>query len=62
MAEFLLVPAARHLVPLPDGLDPMHAAPLTDAGLTPYHAVRRSREKLRSGGVDGRVVVVPNGV
>ena len=24
----------------------MHAAPLTDAGLTPYHAVRRSREKL----------------
>jgi len=62
MAEFLLVPAARHLVPLPDGLDPVHAAPLTDAGLTPYHAVRRSREKLRSGGVDGRVVVVPNGV
>ena len=30
----------------PDGLDPVHAAPLTDAGLTPYHAVRRSREKL----------------
>jgi len=51
MAEFLLVPAARHLVPLPDGLDPMHAAPLTDAGLTPYHAVRRSREKLTPGAV-----------
>ena len=39
-------PSARHLVRLPDGLDPVHAAPLTDAGLTPYHAVRRSREKL----------------
>ena len=46
MADYLLVPDARHLVPLPDGLDPAHAAPLTDAGLTPYHAVRRSREKL----------------
>ena len=46
MAEYLLVPAARHLVPLPDGLDPVDAAPLTDAGLTPYHAVRRSQDKL----------------
>src|SRR6476620_8016710 len=46
MAEYLLVPSARHLVRLPGGLDPVHAAPLTDAGLTPYHAVRRSREKL----------------
>jgi propanol-preferring alcohol dehydrogenase len=33
-------------VPLPDGLDPVTAAPLTDAGLTPYHAVRRSWAKL----------------
>ena len=46
MADFLLVPAARHLVPLPDGLSPVLAAPLTDAGLTPYHAVRRSFGKL----------------
>ena len=46
MAEYMLVPSARHLVPLPDGLEPVTAAPLTDAGLTPYHAVRRSREKL----------------
>jgi propanol-preferring alcohol dehydrogenase len=46
MAEYLLVPAARHLVPLPAGLDPVQAAPLTDAGLTPYHAVRRSQAKL----------------
>ena len=46
MADFLLVPAARHLVPLPDRLSPILAAPLTDAGLTPYHAVRRSLGKL----------------
>lgn len=49
MAEFLLVPAARHLVPLPEGLDPVSAAPLTDAGLTPYHAIRRSWSKLAPG-------------
>jgi propanol-preferring alcohol dehydrogenase len=49
MAEYLLVPHARHVVPLPDGLDPVHAAPLTDAGLTPYHAVRRSWHKLPPG-------------
>lgn len=51
MAEYLLVPAARHLVPLPDGLDPAHAAPLTDAALTPYHAIRRSWAKLGPGSV-----------
>jgi propanol-preferring alcohol dehydrogenase len=49
MAEYVLVPDARHLVPLPDGLDPAHAAPLTDAALTPYHAVRRSWGKLTPG-------------
>ncbi|MDQ0381169.1 NAD(P)-dependent alcohol dehydrogenase [Amycolatopsis thermophila] len=49
MAEFMIVPAARHLVPLPDGLDPVTAAPLTDAALTPYHAVRRSWGKLSPG-------------
>lgn len=46
MAPYLLVPSARHLVPLPHGLDPVQAAPLTDAGLTPYHAVARSLHKL----------------
>jgi alcohol dehydrogenase, propanol-preferring len=46
MAEYFLVPEARHLVPLPAGLDPAAAAPLTDAGLTPYHAIRRSWPKL----------------
>jgi len=49
MAELLLVPDTRHLVPLPDGLDPVVAAPLTDAGLTPYHAIRRSWPKLFPG-------------
>ncbi len=46
MADYLLVPHQRHLVGLPDGLDPVTAAPLTDAGLTPYHAIRRSWPKL----------------
>ncbi|HET6503157.1 MAG TPA: NAD(P)-dependent alcohol dehydrogenase [Amycolatopsis sp.] len=49
MAELMLVPDARHLVPLPAGLDPVAAAPLTDAALTPYHAVRRSWPKLAPG-------------
>jgi propanol-preferring alcohol dehydrogenase len=41
MAPFMLVPDARWLVPLGE-LDPADAAPLTDAGLTPYHAIKRS--------------------
>ena len=53
MAELMLVPDARLLVPLPDGLDPVDAAPLTDAGLTPYHAVRRSWPKLAPAGNGG---------
>jgi propanol-preferring alcohol dehydrogenase len=48
MAPFMLVPDARWLVPLGD-LDPVDAAPLTDAGLTPYHAVKRSLPLLRPG-------------
>jgi propanol-preferring alcohol dehydrogenase len=38
MAGYVLVPHPRHLVPIGD-LDGTQAAPLTDAGLTPYHAV-----------------------
>jgi propanol-preferring alcohol dehydrogenase len=49
MAEYQVVPDARLLVPLPAGLDPVRAAPLTDAGLTPYHAIRRSWPKLVPG-------------
>ena len=48
LAEYLLVDSPRHLVPL-DGLDPVQAAPLTDAGLTPYHAIRKSLPKLVPG-------------
>jgi propanol-preferring alcohol dehydrogenase len=48
MAPLLLVPSARHVVPLTD-LDPVDAAPLTDAGLTPYHAIKRSLHRLVPG-------------
>lgn len=41
MAPYMLVNDTRHLLPLGD-LDPVQAAPLTGAGLTPYHAVKRS--------------------
>lgn len=45
MAAKMLVPSSRLLIPLGD-LDPVDAAPLTDAGLTPYHAIARSRHLL----------------
>ena len=53
LAEYVAVPAARLLVPLGD-LDPVEAAPLTDAGLTPYHAIKRELWRL----VPGSSVVV----
>jgi propanol-preferring alcohol dehydrogenase len=40
-AEYLLVPHERYLVPLTQ-LAPADAAPLTDAALTPYHAIRKA--------------------
>ncbi|MFB4192912.1 NAD(P)-dependent alcohol dehydrogenase [Streptomyces carpaticus] len=48
IAEYLLVDDARFLVPL-HGLDPVTSVPLTDAGLTPYHAIKRSLPKLVPG-------------
>jgi propanol-preferring alcohol dehydrogenase len=45
LAEFVLIPSARYLVPA-TGLDPVRAAPLTDAGLTPYHVVKLSLSQL----------------
>ncbi|MFJ9952884.1 NAD(P)-dependent alcohol dehydrogenase [Kitasatospora sp. NPDC091207] len=48
MAEYMIVDNPRHLVPL-GGLDPVRAVPLTDAGLTPYHAIKRSLGKLVPG-------------
>jgi alcohol dehydrogenase, propanol-preferring len=50
MAPKMLVPDARHLVPIA-GLDPVLAAPLTDAGLTPYHAVKRSLSLMAPGSI-----------
>lgn len=39
MADYVLVPSARLLIPIGD-LDPLQAAPMTDAALTPYHAIK----------------------
>ena len=47
-AEYLLVPSARHLASLGD-LDPIASAPLADAALTSYHAVRRALPRLVPG-------------
>jgi propanol-preferring alcohol dehydrogenase len=54
MAEYMLVPSSRLLVPIYD-LDPVIAAPLTDAALTPYSAIKRSIGKLTA---DEYVVVI----
>ena len=48
LASHMLVPHARWLVPIGE-LDPVLAAPLTDAGLTPYHAIKRSHRLLTPG-------------
>jgi propanol-preferring alcohol dehydrogenase len=48
MAEYMLVPHSRLLLPLGD-LDPRDAAPLSDAALTPYHAIKRSLHLLVPG-------------
>ena len=53
-AEPMLVPHPRHLVPL-RRLDPVRAAPLADAGVTPYRAVRRAEPWLVAG---ARVLVI----
>jgi propanol-preferring alcohol dehydrogenase len=45
MAEYVVVPA-RQLISIGD-LDVTQAAPLTDAGLTPYHAIVVTRRGLR---------------
>ena len=48
MAEYMIVDNARHLVDIGD-LDPAIAAPLTDAALTPYHAIKPSLAKPGAG-------------
>lgn len=48
MAEYMTT-YARNLVPLGDA-DPVAAAPLADAGLTPYHAIKRAMPHLTTPG------------
>jgi len=47
-APYVLVPEARFLVPIGD-LDPVEAAPLTDAGLTTYTAVKSALAEIYPG-------------
>ncbi|MET7806343.1 NAD(P)-dependent alcohol dehydrogenase [Micromonospora chersina] len=47
LAEHVVVPASRLLHV--GEIDLTQAAPLTDAGLTPYHAVELARDRLRPG-------------
>lgn len=54
MAEYLSVPA-RNLISLGDA-DPIAAAPLADAGLTPYHAIKRVMPNLTGGGRSALVI------
>ena len=53
MADYMVAPA-RSLFPL-GGLDPVQAAPLGDAGVTPCHAINLVRQHLRC---DATVVVI----
>src|SRR5574337_1216672 len=48
MAEYMIVPSPRLLVPL-GRLDPAAAAPLSDAALTPYHAIKAALRWLTPG-------------
>ncbi|PRI10037.1 NAD(P)-dependent alcohol dehydrogenase [Leucobacter massiliensis] len=54
MADYVVVPAG-HLIPLGDA-DPVAAAPLADAALTPYHAIKKALPVLNRGGATALVV------
>jgi propanol-preferring alcohol dehydrogenase len=54
MAGYVVVPA-RNLVPLGDA-DPVTAAPLSDAALTPYHAIKAALPHLAGGGRSALVI------
>jgi len=58
LAEYVLVDDARALLRLLK-VDPFTAGPLTDAGATAYHAVRRALPRL--GGTGGTAVVIGAG-
>lgn len=47
-AEYLVVPSTRNLIPI-DDLDPSTAAPLSDAALTPYRAVKHALPRMVPG-------------
>jgi propanol-preferring alcohol dehydrogenase len=48
LADYVVVPSPRLLVPRGE-LDAVHAAPLTDAALTPYHALKPELWRLHPG-------------
>jgi alcohol dehydrogenase, propanol-preferring len=50
-SEYILVPSYRYLVKVDkaSGLTPVDLAPLTDAGLTPYRAIKKIRHLLGPG-------------
>jgi propanol-preferring alcohol dehydrogenase len=50
LAEYLVLPSPRLAISIGD-LDPVAAAPLADAALTPYHAIKRALPELRPGSV-----------
>lgn len=52
LADFMVVPSTRHLVTV-ESQDPVQLAPLTDAALTAFHAMRPYRDLL-----PGAVVVI----
>jgi propanol-preferring alcohol dehydrogenase len=47
-ADYLLVPHSRYLVPLGE-LDAVESAPLVDAALTPYRAIKSAKPRLGKG-------------
>jgi propanol-preferring alcohol dehydrogenase len=55
LADYVLVDDVRSILALDPQLDPALAAPLTDAGATSFHAVRRVLPRVRD---DGTVVVL----
>ncbi len=57
LADFMAVSSTRFLVPA-DGIDPVQAAPLTDAALTAWHAMRSHLDGLAE---DAPVLVVGAG-
>jgi propanol-preferring alcohol dehydrogenase len=58
-AERFVVPSPRHLLAI-DDMDPVDAAPLTDAALTPYRAVKKLARRIVGG--DAALVIGAGGL